>query len=73
MEYSIGKLKYDLALVYAKAKLDHALATNSVPESCDPEDPQNVAELEYLTNEFYSAIDVFANFDDSMFPDKFDF
>ncbi len=73
MEYDISKLKYDLALAYAKSMLDHALSTNSVPESCDPSDPHTSAELEYLTNMFYSAIDEFANYDDSMFPDKSDF
>lgn len=73
MEYSIKKMKYDLALTFAKAQLDHALATNTVPESCDPNDPSSIAELEYLTNEFYAAINAFANYDDSMFPDESDF
>lgn len=73
MDYDLKKLKYDLALVYAKSKLDHALATKSVPKSCDPSDKSLSAELEYLTNEFFSAIDGFANYDDSMFPSKNDF
>lgn len=72
MKYDIEKIKYDLAIVYAKSKLDHALATNSVPEPCDPEDPACAGELEYLADEFYYAMNTFANFDDSVFIDETD-
>lgn len=70
MEYDIKKMKYDLAMMYAKSKLDHALATNTVPEGCDPE---SNAALEYLANEFYAAVTEFQDYDDSIFPSKHDF
>lgn len=73
MEYNIEKLKYDLALIYAKSKLDHAIATDSVPESETAKEHGQSSEIEYLANMFYEAVGQFAEYDASMFPDKSDF
>lgn len=64
----LDKICYDLALQYAKSKLDHALATNSIPH----ENEVDNAEVMYLANSFYDAYEELKSYDSSVFYDLID-
>lgn len=52
MQIDAKKLKYDLALAYAKSKFDNMLRSYELdPDEC----PQNVAETDYLLDKFKEA------------------
>lgn len=57
----IESLAYDLAKLYAKSKLDHALQSGH--KFSDGPAPENVEELEYLLRDFVSAYDYFSGTD----------
>ena len=63
---STDKLRYDLALAYAKSKLDYALNANIELRENENE-PLFVAETNYIRSEFLKAYGEFTNLEDSEF------
>lgn len=64
----LDKICYDLALQYAKSKLDYALAKNEIPNNKEVDNP----EVAYLANSFYEAYEELRSYDSSMFYDLID-
>lgn len=63
---STNQIRYDLALAYAKSKLDYALNTG-VNLRTNENEPSFVAETDYIRSEFLKAYSEFANLEDSQF------
>lgn len=57
----LDKSRYDLALLYAKTKFEKAIKEDSIPNDIYP---KGISELEFLSNEFYSAFGYYANITD---------
>lgn len=49
------KVRYDLALLYAKSKFDHALANNKIPLSSPTDHPEYLDEVPFLLEAFEDA------------------
>ena len=58
IEFDFERACYDLALVYAKSKLDESLRLGLFKGA---KAPAEIEQMEYLSEEFYSAIGYFAN------------
>lgn len=65
LHMNIDKLRYDLALIYAKSKLDNALYANKIP--CQEGIPKNVNEMDYLLSQFMNAYSEYCNCSESNF------
>lgn len=65
LHMNIDKLRYDLALIYAKSKLDNALSTNKIPHQEGI--PKNVDEMDYLLSEFINAYSEYCNYSEANF------
>ncbi len=64
----LDDIKYDLALIYAQAKLERALKTNSVPsDDPQPDDSLETHEVEYLAECFYRAQEELDKLGESVF------
>lgn len=58
------KIRYDLALLYAKSKFDHALANNEIPSSStDIDHPEYLDEIPFLLDAFETAYYDLDNYD----------
>lgn len=49
------KVRYDLALLYAKSKFDHALTNNEIPSSSPIDHPEYLDEVAFLLDAFETA------------------
>lgn len=73
-EIDLNKVRYDLALIYAKEKFAHALSLN--PDSDQTQNiphPKKLDEADYLMEQFEFAINHYANTDDEMLLKNLDF
>lgn len=66
----IERLKYDLAMTYAKSKLDYALAAKTIDSSYEPQHPSFLDEISYLLSEFKTAYYELDNYENSAFLDE---
>lgn len=51
----LNKVRYDLALLYAKSKFDHALSNNEIPSSSSIDHPAYLDEVPFLLDAFETA------------------
>ena len=58
VSFDVEKSYYDLALAYARTKLDRAIQDEKFRSDIAP---VSIQEMEYFAEEFYSAIGFFAN------------
>ncbi|WP_312370872.1 hypothetical protein [Lachnoclostridium sp.] len=63
------KASYDMALVYAKSKLEEAIRNDTFSGRSMPED---IAQMEYLSEEFYNAFGYFSNMTDESIKSMID-
>ena len=64
----LDKICYDLALQYAKSKLDYALSTDTVPHNKETDN----ADVKYMASCFYNAYEELRGYDSSVFYDPID-
>lgn len=60
MEYDLNRVRYDLALSYAREKLRYALE-HGIPERLYPDKDLHLDELAYLEQQFAIALSEFSN------------
>lgn len=60
MEYDLNRVRYDLALSYAREKLRYALE-HGIPERLYPDKDLHLDELAYLEQQFSIALSEFSN------------
>lgn len=58
----MNKVRYDLALLYAKSKLDYALANKEIPSSSPIDHPEYLDEVPFLLEAFENAYYDLANY-----------
>lgn len=64
MEYDLNRVRYDLALVYAKEKLRYALK-HGIPDKIYPNSKDEyLNELSYLEQQFVIALSEFSDIDE---------
>lgn len=59
----LNKVRYDLALLYAKSKFDHALANNEITSSSPISHPEYLDEVPFLLKAFETAYYDLENYD----------
>ena len=59
----LNKVRYDLALLYAKSKFDHALANNEITSSSPISHPEYLDEGPFLLKAFETAYYDLENYD----------
>ena len=73
-EIDLNKVRYDLALIYAKEKFFHALNLNRIPNNTpNIPHPAELDEADYLMDQFEFAIGYYANIDDECLLKSLDF
>lgn len=56
VDFNVDQACYDLALIYSQTKLQKAISSNRFSNSLAP---QEIEEMEYLSDTFYSALGYF--------------
>ncbi len=59
ISFDFDKACYDLALIYAKSKLDEAVSDERLKYSTIP--PKHIAEMELLVDTFFNALGYYSN------------
>ena len=73
-QIDLNKIRYDLALIYAKEKFAHALHLNQIPnESPDLPHPARLDEANYLMDQFEFALNCYLNTNDESLMKNLDF
>lgn len=63
MEHDLNRVRYDLALSYAREKLRYALE-HGIPERLYPDKDVHLDELAYLEQQFAIALSEFSDIDE---------
>lgn len=72
-EIDLSKVRYDLALIYAKEKFAHALNSNQdLNKTPNLPHPEELDEVDYLMERFEFAINYYSNTDDKMLVKNLD-
>lgn len=73
-EIDLNKVRYDLALIYAKEKFAHALnLSQNSDQASNIYHPAKLDEADYLMEQFEFAINYYSNTDDKMLLKNLDF